>query len=538
MGSSKFDGLLIQLGTGKWNIFYFAIVCWYTFFLPGQILSVIFAAPSVSFTCVIPEGEADIAPPQNSLESCKYMVNSSRSGGWEEKPCSEWNFDNTSDVTLTTEFQLVCGRSYFRSAYHGIFMLGNLFGPAIGGVISDRYGRRRVVISGGLLFSGLSLGLAFVHHFPLILTIRFLMGFCHLPTAYILALEITEPKLRSYVGILLALPWALGTMAYPGIAYIIRDWYWLQVTMALPLVFLLPAAWLLDESPRWLIVRGRHEEALGIIQKAARWNKVKLPPQAELRGLMKDIQLESKLAAGGGSANSLTEVERLHVDQTHEERDSKVSCLNKCGLCSTRYIRIVTFVMTFTFFVSSLVFYGLSLSAKNFSANVYIYIFLGGLAEVPAYSLTSIIVARFGRRLSLAVCFFFCGVSLIVLIITPTDISWMVILLAMVGKLGISSAGQMVYLYLSELYPTEYRLQGLGTAILAQRIGSILAPLSVQILGPLAWWAPSVLMGILALLAGMATLFLPETLGAILPDTLPDLEELFSKNKKRAAMVH
>lgn len=191
--------------------------------------------------------------------------------------------------------------------------------------------------------------------------------------------------------------------------------------------------------------------------------------------------------------------------------------------------------MTFIFFVSALVFHGLALSAKDFSADVFVYVVFGGLTEVPAYSVSSIIVAKYGRRIPLALCYGVCGIALLVLIIIPKGTLWLVILLAMIGKLGISSASQIIYLYLSELYPTEYRLQGLGTAVLTQRLGSILAPLIIQMLGPVSWWAPSVVMGLLSLLAGMATLALPETLGAVLPDTLTDLEELFANKKRKRA---
>lgn len=49
---------------------------------------------------------------------------------------------------------------------------------------------------------------------------------------------------------------------------------------------------LMDESPRWLIVRGRHADALRVIRRASRWNKVELPPEEQLRAIMKETQAE------------------------------------------------------------------------------------------------------------------------------------------------------------------------------------------------------------------------------------------------------
>ncbi|XP_064084162.1 organic cation/carnitine transporter 2-like [Macrobrachium nipponense] len=254
---------------------------------------------------------------------------------------------------------------------------------------------------------------------------------------------------------------------------------------------------------------------------------------------MNEIQRESNearaVATARESNDSLTESQRLAADSSKSRQiASSFACLLRCGLCSTVHIRIVTLVMTLCFCVSSLVFHGLTLSSKNFDINIFAYIIVGGLAEVPAYSLSAVIVDKFGRRKPLSICFFVCGVSLVAIVVSPQDITWLIMLLAMVGKLGIASAGQMIYLYLSELYPTEYRLQGMGVAILAQRLGSMMGPVIISVISPLSWWGPSAVMGAVTLLASVATLALPETLGAVLPDTLGDLAELFAnKNRKK-----
>lgn len=43
----------------------------------------------------------------------------------------------------------------------------------------------------------------------------------------------------------------------------------------------------MDESPRWLAVRGDHDRAVKILQKAGKWNKVPLPPEDEVKALMR-----------------------------------------------------------------------------------------------------------------------------------------------------------------------------------------------------------------------------------------------------------
>lgn len=60
---------------------------------------------------------------------------------------------------------------------------------------------------------------------------------------YFTGIEATELKQRSNVGILLAFPWALGTMAWGGLAYFIRSWRWLNIAASLPSLLFLPCIW-------------------------------------------------------------------------------------------------------------------------------------------------------------------------------------------------------------------------------------------------------------------------------------------------------
>lgn len=48
--------------------------------------------------------------------------------------------------------------------------------------------------------------------------------------------------------------------------------------------------------------------------------------------------------------------------------------------------------------------------------------------------------------------------------------------MAMGGKMAITIAYSLVYIYASELFPTESRNVGMATASMSGRIGSVLAP--------------------------------------------------------------
>ncbi|ROT62008.1 Organic cation transporter protein, partial [Penaeus vannamei] len=227
-------------------------------------------------------------------------------------------------------FDLVCSSDYLRATYEQMYMFGMLVGAPLAGILSDRFGRKTVFSVGIVSYLVLSIASCWLPSFTAILASRFFLGFLHpagLQVAYVLALdsfhpspthiaghqpninatflkecilwkamEVCESRYRSIVGVLLALPWALGTIAWGIWAHLLRDWKWLQLAVSLPGLILLPVLWFLDESPRWLVIRGQFDRAQKILEKAAHWNDVQLPPAGQLERLMRNIQKETILA--------------------------------------------------------------------------------------------------------------------------------------------------------------------------------------------------------------------------------------------------
>ncbi|XP_064103444.1 organic cation transporter protein-like [Macrobrachium nipponense] len=156
---------------------------------------------------------------------------------------------------------------------------------------------------------------------------------------------------------------------------------------------------------------------------------------------------------------------------------------------------------------------------------------LSGLMEAPAYSLPVPIVSRFGRRVPGALSFLLSGVALLAVSPLPKEYGWLIMILAMAGKVAISTAFQIIIFYSSELFPTEVRSRGLGTCFMVSRIGSIVSPFVTEILGTTFPWAPSLLFGACSVIASIAMLTLPETSGIALPDTIAQLEQRQDKER-------
>ncbi|XP_066939672.1 solute carrier family 22 member 20-like [Macrobrachium rosenbergii] len=240
---STLDELLAQLGTGWWDVIHYVVAIFCLSLPASQALGGAFFAPAVDYTCVPTVPSATASPeaasetsaerggpsswrlavaPENStaLNQCSYLVESAQTGEVAEEACSEWLFDNsTFATTLTAEFQLTCDRAYLRATYQSIYMLGMFLGALISGFAADRFGRKTTLLFGLPSFMILSNATCLLPNLSALLFSRFLLGLT-MPfitnISYILVVEISEPRLRPHLGILMMLPWAFGMMILGG----------------------------------------------------------------------------------------------------------------------------------------------------------------------------------------------------------------------------------------------------------------------------------------------------------------------------------
>lgn len=101
--------------------------------------------------------------------------------------------------------------------------------------------------------------------------------------------------------------------------------------------------------------------------------------------------------------------------------------------------------------------------------------------------------------------------------------------MSLVGKFGIAAAFAIIYVYSAEIFPTEYRSVGIGACSMCARIGGILSP-SVASLADVYDYPPLPLFifGTLSLISGCLIVFLPETVGCELPQTIEESENFGS----------
>ena len=169
-------------------------------------------------------------------------------------------------------------------------LIGCLVGSLIAGALSDRFGRRRLLIVAALLFAVTSLGNALAQSFSIFIAWRMLGGVAiglasSLSPMYIS--EVAPARMRGklvsinqltiVVGILLAqvLNWCLVRNLPQGATdeFIKNSWFgqqgwrWMFGLTAAPSLLFLLGMFFVPESPRWLAKYGRPERARGILTR-------------------------------------------------------------------------------------------------------------------------------------------------------------------------------------------------------------------------------------------------------------------------------
>uniref|UniRef100_A0A4W6C2C1 Solute carrier family 22 member 7b, tandem duplicate 2 n=1 Tax=Lates calcarifer TaxID=8187 RepID=A0A4W6C2C1_LATCA len=136
-------------------------------------------------------------------------------------------------------WDLVCDRRGKNKATATIFFIGVMFGAMTFGSLSDRFGRRIMLLVSyvsGMLFAVAS---AFSSSYVMFAVLRFFTGFCItgiVIVSSVLSMEWVDVEHRKLVGVIDSLSWTFGNTGFAAIAYFVNDWRWLIVSVTSPLI--------------------------------------------------------------------------------------------------------------------------------------------------------------------------------------------------------------------------------------------------------------------------------------------------------------
>ncbi|XP_061905310.1 si:dkey-190l8.2 [Entelurus aequoreus] len=377
------------------------------------------------------------------------------------------------------------------------FMVGLLLGTLMGGPLSDRYGRRPVLLVCVCMHAVCGVVPAILPQPFLFLAIRCLTGVCCCCInicSFTLAVEWTAPPARLWPPAFLGFCFSLGTMVGPLLAWLSPTWTKLHLSLALPQLICLPLYYSIPESPSWLMLMKRisvlhHYRSKGVADKQC-----------------VDLLLGSDWLQQQKAAEASKDLPPGHDDLNLLKHPTVV-----LRLC----------IMSYLSAASALTYFGICMNIGSFGVSIYWAQFFSGLSESPCLLIP---LVRLGRRPMSMLTLFLSGTScLLSLMLSRYQCdATLVMSFALIGKFCILATIFILALYSIELFPTVVRQRCVSLVNLCFRLGclvSTLLPSSPS--GAISLAAMLIYSGGPILGCGLC-LLLPETSGTPLPDSLED----------------
>ncbi|XP_076254271.1 organic cation transporter protein-like [Rhynchophorus ferrugineus] len=526
---NSLDSILYRLGDfGKYQIQVFGLVCVAVILHSVVHIVYVFTAMDLNYRCKIPGCDATWDPnfDQPWLPSAIPIVNQKPDKCFRYQLVpnrTEPNLNCTEDVfnynavercdefiysgvetTILQEYDLQCDENLWKLTMVGTMnSAGQFVGLIISGFISDRYGRKMLLIWGMVLCAICGCLKAFMPTYELFLLMEFLdaaFGSGSYICGFVLGIELVGPKKRVLTGTTISCCYAVGEILVAFAAWSLKHWRPLLLVCYIPPLFLITYLWLIPESIRWNLSKGQVEEAKETLRKLARVNGKEIS-EKELETL--DVQ----------------EIERRDCSESLEKSGSILEAV-KSGILMVRLIACCFCWITCVF-----LFYGLTLNSVALNGNHYVDFILTALVEVPAYIVCNFIVDTMGRKKSLCGSYLLTGTACLAFIFIPPASRWGSLAVYLIGKFGATASFTILYVLTSEMFPTHLRHSFMGTCSTFGRCGSMISPqtpLLAQIWEPL----PLISFGVMSLAAAVLTMIFPETVNKKLPDTVKEAEDI------------
>uniref|UniRef100_A0A3B4Z948 Solute carrier family 22 member 15 n=1 Tax=Seriola lalandi dorsalis TaxID=1841481 RepID=A0A3B4Z948_SERLL len=406
----------------------------------------------------------------------EYRIEQEKSGGvpsGQQELLQRVTFTEDID-SIVTEWFLIKHQAYKVSLAGSLFFAGLLVGNVVFGPLSDKIGRRPVYLTG--LFFEVIFGYvtALAPSYEVFAVSRLLVGLMNGGiglVCFVLTQEYVGKSYWAMTGTLTSMTFAVGIALFGALGYFIRPWRSLATVANSSGVLFFLLSVTLPESPRWLYSQGQTERAEEVLRYMALRN--------------------------GNAANRLR-LQRVSGAKAGNRDNRGAGVLQ---LVIHPVLRLRTMVLMYVWYACSLVYYGLTLGASETSGSRYVN---GGRRTLHVLMCVCLVCVSSGTLLS-------------------------VTSLALLGKLMVSAAFNIAYVYTSELYPTVIRNAGLGVCSMSCRVGGILAPF-VPSMRALHSSMPFTVFCLSGLSAGCLGLLLPETLNGPAAETL---EELSSPTRGR-----
>lgn len=347
---------------------------------------------------------------------------------------------------------------------------GQFAGALLFGALAERYGRIRGAAGATALMSVMSLACALAGNFPALLALRLVQGIGvggEMPVAAVYINELSKARGRGRFFMLYEMIFPVGLMVTGQIGALVVPAFGWQVMFLIggvPGLVITGLLLRLRESPRWLIGKGRMEEADAIIREIeSSVASSGQPPWDEPSDSDAQVSGNNEKAATVG--NDRTRWAEL-LSPVYRRRTAVVWTLWACAYFITNGLN--NWMPTLYNQV-----YNLTI-AQSLRAGT-----LNNIAQVAILLGCAFAIDRIGRRRWATACFVVGAVLLATLGTFASGSVTAVMVLVTLSYGIVGSVNAVLYLYTPEVYPTRMRAIGTGSATCWLRLASAAGPLLV-----------------------------------------------------------
>ncbi|KOC69918.1 Solute carrier family 22 member 3 [Habropoda laboriosa] len=441
---------------------------------------------------------AELAKSGKDLRSLEFQTNKT-------VECTQWEYSFTQIpyASIGVELDWVCDRDYLVSSAQAILFCGSVVGGFLIGWIADHKGRipALMVCNTIALFS--SIATASANSFWSFALCRFLTGLAFdscINMPLIIVLEYMAISKRSLVvNVAFGIYAAVISTLLPWIAYYVASWRYFTYITALPLLSVVITPWILPESARWYVSNGKTDKVIEKLRRIARINRRKPDPRIY-------DAFAANLESSGRQRETATVFDLFR---------------------SPRLARNTVLLVVFWKSVIVISFDGHVYSLKLIQSSVFVSFSIACATELPAGLLLALLLDRWGRRLCGFLTLIITCVFSIAELLLHSNIAKLV--MSVMSRFCLNMAANVGLQYAAEILPTPVRSQGVSLIHIFGVIAHTLAP---YVIDSTAIWKgfPMLIIGTMSFIGAACVLFLPETVGRSLPQTIKQGEE-FGKDQ-------
>lgn len=367
-------------------------------------------------------------------------------------------FDAFDALSLAFVLPVLIGLWSLTPGEIGILIGSGYLGQAVGAIffgwLAERYGRVYSAKWTVFLMSVMGIACAFAGNFEMLLILRFIQGIGvggEVPVAATYINELSRAHGRGRFFMLYEMIFPLGLMLSAQLGALIvpsLGWKWMFLVGGIGGLIVFLFFFKLRESPRWLISKGRFDEAEGVIKELEASTDERMP-------VTMGAHAATQAVAKGSWKELFSPVYRSRT--------------------------LIVWTLWFTaYFVAN--------GLNNWLPSLYTTVYNLPLEEsLRAASVTNIVqlvavfacamlIDRIGRKRWATIAFLVAGTLLVTLWVNGAESAQSVMYLGSAAYGVMGTITVLLYLYTPEIYPTRVRVLGTAFATAWLRLASAIAP--------------------------------------------------------------